>query len=230
MILKIPMNKNIIAIDGPAASGKGTLARSLAARLGFAHMDTGALYRATVLEVHDAGLSARDENDALDGAQILAKKIAGAASPAEILDNPTLREDRIGQQASQIAAYPRVREVLNKIQTDFAQNPGNGFQGAVLDGRDIGTVITPNAPLKLYITASTEIRAKRRLKELHLRGISATYGAVLKDMRERDTRDAQRKTAPMKPADDAIIIDSSDLDAGQMLEKAASLAKEYLRL
>ncbi|MCB9983749.1 MAG: (d)CMP kinase [Rhodospirillales bacterium] len=224
------MSKNIIAIDGPAASGKGTLARSLAELLGFAHMDTGALYRATALEVHDAGLSAQDENDARDGAQILAKKIAHATRPSDVLDNPALRTDQIGQQASKIAAYPRVREVLNKIQTDFAENPGGGFKGAVLDGRDIGTVITPNAPLKLYITASREVRAKRRLKELQSRGISATYEAVLKDMRERDTRDAERKTAPMKPADDAIVIDSSDLDASQMLEKAVSLAKERLTL
>ncbi|HOO81217.1 MAG TPA: (d)CMP kinase [Alphaproteobacteria bacterium] len=224
------MSKNIIAIDGPAASGKGTLARSLAARLGFAHMDTGALYRATALEVHDAGLSAQDENDARDGAQILAQKIANAASPSDVLDNPALRTDQIGQQASIVAAHPRVREVLKNIQTDFAENPGKGYNGAILDGRDIGTIIVPDAPLKLFITANVEIRAKRRLKELQSRGIAATYGAVLKDMRERDARDADRKAAPMKPADDAIIIDSSDLNAGEMLEKAVSLAKERLKL
>jgi len=170
------MSKNIIAIDGPAASGKGTLARSLAARLGFAHMDTGALYRATALEVHDAGLSAQDENDARDGAQILAQKIANAASPSDVLDNPALRTDQIGQQASIVAAHPRVREVLKNIQTDFAENPGKGYNGAILDGRDIGTIIVPDAPLKLFITANVEIRAKRRLKELQSRGLPLHMG------------------------------------------------------
>jgi cytidylate kinase len=220
----------MIAIDGPAASGKGTLARNLAKELDFAYMDTGALYRATAFELLNAGLSSRDENDARDAAQILAQKINNASNPSEILDNTSLREDRIGQQASKIAAFPRVRNVLNTLQKDFAKDPGGNFKGTILDGRDIGTVIIPSAPLKLYITASCEIRAKRRLKELQSQGIAVTYEAVLKDMRERDARDASRKAAPMKPADDAIIIDSSDLDAGEMLEKAVSLAKEHLKL
>ncbi len=222
-------NKMIIAIDGPAASGKGTLARKLAEKLDCAYMDTGALYRAAAFELLNAGLSLRDENDARDAAQILVKKIQKATNPDDILGNATLREDRIGQQASKIAAHPRVREVLSDLQRGFAINPGKGFQGAVLDGRDIGSVIVPNAPLKLFITASVEIRAKRRLKELQSRGIAATYGAVLKDMRERDARDSGRKAAPMKPADDAIIIDSSDLDAGEMLGKALGLVEKTFK-
>ena len=223
-------NKMIIAIDGPAASGKGTLARALADKLGFAYMDTGALYRGTAFELLSAGLSDRDQNDAMDAAKILVKRIQNAEKPADILGNKSLREDKIGQQASKIAAYPKVREVLNTLQRDFAKNPGLGYKGAILDGRDIGTVICPNADLKLFITASTEIRAQRRLKELQSRGISTTYEAVLTDMRERDARDSGRKTAPMKPAGDTITIDSSDLDAGQMLEKAVRLAKEKLSL
>ncbi|MEM7651002.1 MAG: (d)CMP kinase [Pseudomonadota bacterium] len=222
------MNKPVIAIDGPAASGKGTLARSMAQKLGFAYMDTGALYRASAFEVMNAGLSIRDAKDVVDGAQILVKKIQNAKSPADILNNPALREDKIGQEASKIAAYERVREVLNDLQRDFAQNPGKPFKGAVLDGRDIGTIICPKADCKLYITAKTEIRAQRRLKELHSRRLEATYGAVLKDMRERDARDQSRKTAPMKPADDAIIIDSSEMDAGKLLETAMGFAKEKL--
>ncbi|MEZ5813937.1 MAG: (d)CMP kinase [Alphaproteobacteria bacterium] len=224
------MAKPIIAIDGPAASGKGTLARALAEKLGFAHMDTGALYRAAAFELITSGLSTRDEKDAVDAAQILVKKIKNAEKPADILDNLSLREDRIGQQASKIAAYPTVREILNGLQRSFIENPGNVFSGSVLDGRDIGTVIAPHAPLKLFITASAEIRAKRRLKELQSKGLTVTYEAVLKDMRERDARDAERKTAPMKPAGDAVTIDSSNLDAGQMLEKALFLARERLKL
>lgn len=220
----------VIAIDGPAASGKGTLARALAKKLGFAYMDTGALYRAAAFELLNAGLSVRDENDAVDAAQILVKKIQNAESPNDILGNPTIREDKIGKQASKIAAYARVRTVLNDLQRDFAENPGKDFKGVILDGRDIGTVICPDAPLKLFVTASIEVRTNRRLKELQSKGLAVTYGAVLEDMRERDTRDAERKTAPMKPADDAVIIDSSDLDAGQMLEKALEITRDRLTL
>jgi len=222
------MYKPVIAIDGPAASGKGTLARSIAKKLGYAHMDTGALYRATAFELLNSGFSAKDKKDAVDSAHILVKKIKNAVKPEDVLGNTTLREDKIGKQASIIASYPKVREVLNDLQKNFANEPGKAFKGAVLDGRDIGTVICPNADIKLFITAKTEIRAKRRVKELQSRGIAATYEAVLKDMRERDARDTERETAPMKPADDAVIIDSSDLDAGQMLDKALELIKQRL--
>lgn len=223
-------NKNIIAIDGPAASGKGTLAKSIARALGFAHMDTGALYRAATLELLNSGLSIKDEADAVDATQILVKKIKNAHDPNDILGDPSIRADKIGKEASKIAAYPKVREVLKALQREFAASPGIKYKGAVLDGRDIGTVICPDATVKLFITASVEVRANRRLKELQSRGIAATYEAVLKDMRERDTRDAERKTAPMKPADDAVIIDSSDLDAGQMLEKALEITRDRLKI
>lgn len=224
------MAKPVIAIDGPAASGKGTLARSLATKLNFAFMDTGALYRATAYELLSAGLSSKDKSDAMDAAKILVKRIKNAGNPQDILENKSLREDKIGKEASKIAAYPVVREALNTLQRDFAAEPGKLYKGAILDGRDIGTVICPDADLKLFITAETPVRAKRRLKELQLRGIAATYEAVLEDMLERDARDTERETAPMKPADDAVIIDSSDLDAGEMLEKAMLLVKQRLTI
>lgn len=218
--------KPIIAIDGPAASGKGTLARKIAAELGYAHMDTGALYRAVAYELLKSGFSVRDQKDAVDAAQILVRKIRNAHAPADILGNQSLREDKIGQTASKIAAYPRVRSVLNELQSSFAQNPGSRYKGAVLDGRDIGTVICPNADVKLFVTASAEIRAERRTKELQSRGLAATYEAVLKDMHERDARDASREAAPMKPARDAIIFDTSTMNPAEMLDKALEIIKE----
>lgn len=226
----ITQDSFVIAIDGPAASGKGTLARRLAEKLGFAYMDTGSLYRATAFEVLDSGLSVKDKKDARDAAQNLVKKIARARDPEEILGNKTLREDRIGTQASIVAAYPEVRETLKDLQQSFAKNPGPSYKGAILDGRDVGTVICPRAHIKLFITAETEVRAERRLKELQSKGIAATYTDVLTDMRERDARDKSREAAPMKPADDAIIIDSSDLNADEMLEKALNIVKERLPL
>lgn len=218
----------IITIDGPAASGKGTLAKRLAERLGFSYLDTGALYRAVAFEVFDSGLSIKDKKDVRDAAQILLKKIQKASAASDVLNNPALRDDKIGQGASIIAAYPDVRKVLLTLQQDFAKAPGQGYKGAVLDGRDTGTIVCPDAAVKLFITAKTEIRAKRRLKELQSKGIAATYSSVLSDMHARDARDQGRKAAPLKPADDAIIVDSSDLDADEMFEKALDIIKARL--
>ncbi len=220
----------VIAIDGPAASGKGTLAKNIAQELNCAHLDTGALYRAVAYEVLSTGLSIKDPRDCRDAAQIMVKEIKKARKPEDVLGNPTLREDKISGSASIVAAIPQVREVLLKLQQDFAKNPGPGFKGAVLDGRDVGTVICPNADVKLFVTAKTEIRAQRRVKELQSRGIAATYSTVLNDMRERDARDAGRKTAPMKPATDAITVDSSDLNADELLDKALDIIKDRLSL
>lgn len=218
-------NKMIIAIDGPAASGKGTLARALAEKLNFAYLDTGALYRMVGYTVLERGGDLEDTNDSIEAAEFLRDYFT-----PELLDNPALREDAAGQAASKVATIPRVRQALLDLQKNFAQTPGNAYKGAILDGRDIGTIICPKAPLKLFITANVEIRTERRLKELQSKGLAATYDTVLKDMRERDTRDADRKTAPMKPADDAVIIDSSYSNADELLEKAVSLAKERLKL
>ncbi|MCK5374088.1 MAG: (d)CMP kinase [Alphaproteobacteria bacterium] len=219
------MNK-IITIDGPAASGKGTLARELAEALGYAYMDTGALYRAVGYEVLQAGGDPEDEADALKGCRILAAKLGKDGIP--VLSNPDLRMERNGDAASKVAIIQSVRDALLDIQRNFADNPGDKYKGAVLDGRDIGTVICPDAPLKLYITASDEIRAQRRMKELHSKGISVTKSAVLEDMRARDARDKARKVAPMRPAEDAIVIDTSVLDAGQVLETALKYVSETL--
>ena len=209
----------IIAIDGPAASGKGTLARRLAKRLGYAHMDTGALYRAVAYEVLQAGDDPENEAEALAGCVALAEKLGGPTGTLA-LANPDLRSEECGAAASKVAAIQLVRDALLDIQKDFAVNPGEGYEGAVLDGRDVGTVICPDATCKFYITASDEIRAERRMKELQSLGKAVTKGDVLEDMRARDARDKAREAAPLRVADDAIVLDTSDMDADQVLETA----------
>ena len=216
---------NIIAIDGPAASGKGTLSRNLAKALNFAHMDTGALYRAVAYEVLQTNKNPSLLDDALSGCDILQQKLKTNQTD-HIFSNPALRTETIGEAASKLSVIQDVRDRLIDIQRSFATAPGDDFAGAILDGRDIGTVICPDALLKLYITAKTEIRAQRRMKELQSKGLEVTYEAVLKDMRARDARDSGRKAAPLKPAEDAIIIDSSALDEDQMLDIALTHAKD----
>ena len=210
----------IIAIDGPAASGKGTLARKLAENLNLRHMDTGALYRACAYEVIQENGDCLNEEDALAGCKALKDKIQRTTHLDDILGNKALREDNIGQEASKIASIPSVREMLKSIQTEFAHQRTEGFLGTILDGRDIGTVICPDALVKLYIEANLETRAKRRLKELQSRGLDATYSAVFAQMRERDDRDTQRDTAPLRAAEDAITLDTSELIEEEVMEKA----------
>lgn len=190
----------IIAVDGPAASGKGTLARRIAARMGFAYLDTGKLYRAVGLAVVRAG---RDPSD--PGA---AEAAARALDPGA-LEDEALAGDEAAQAASKVAAIPSVRAVLLDFQRAFAAEP----PGAVIDGRDIGTVVCPDADIKFFVTASAEIRAERRHKELLNRGEAIIYARVLQDLKERDARDSTRSVAPMKPAEDAIVLDTTDLDA-----------------
>jgi CMP/dCMP kinase len=194
----------IIAIDGPAASGKGTLARRLARHFGLAHLDTGGLYRAVALRALEAG------GDPADAAVAAA---AARAVHAGDLRDPRLREERVAQAASVVAAIPAVRQALLAFQRDFARSPPGGEAGAVLDGRDIGTVICPGAAAKLFVTASLEARAARRVRELRERGETAIYEAVLQDMKDRDARDSQRRAAPLVPADDAFVLDTTALDA-----------------
>ncbi len=222
------VNSPIIAIDGPAASGKGTLSKAIAKALNYAHMDTGALYRAVGFEVLQNGGTPEDPMQAIKAAQTLMDKIAKASSPKEILGNPILREDKTASAASKVAAIQEVRDILINLQHNFAQSPGNAYEGAVLDGRDIGTVVFPKADVKLFVTATTEIRAQRRLKELQSKGIPVTSEAVLKDMRERDQRDARRSVAPLKPASDAFILDTSKLGPDEMLEQALAAIREKL--
>lgn len=213
---KIP----VIAIDGPAASGKGTLARGLAEKLGYAYLDTGKLYRVVGKAVLEAGGDPDDPDDAIPEARDFRDNF----NPA-LLSDPGLARDDVGQAASKVSAIPEVREALLQLQRSFALSPPEGFNGAVLDGRDIGTVICPEAAHKLYVTAETEIRAQRRHKELQSRGIVATYEAVLADMRQRDARDSGRQAAPLKPAKDAVVLDTSDLDASQTLEAALRIIR-----
>lgn len=209
----------VIAIDGPAASGKGTLARRVARHLGFAYLDTGLLYRAVGVAVVRAG------HDPADAAA--ATRAARALHPEDgaVLADPDLRADAAAQAASKVAAVPEVRAALLDFQRRFAAEPPNGHKGVVLDGRDIGTVVCPDADAKLFITASVEVRAERRLKELLERGIAAIYADVLEDMRNRDARDSQRAVAPLRPAVDAFVLDTSLLDAGPAFDAALAFIR-----
>lgn len=201
----------IIAIDGPAAAGKGTLARRLADHYGLAYLDSGSLYRGTALTLLRQGIESPDESQATAAAKAL---------QPELLADPALRAEATGSLASKVAPIPAVRAALLDWQRNFAKQPPAGKQGAVLDGRDIGTVVLPDAMVKFFITASDEARAMRRFKELQAKGETAIYARVLEDMRERDARDTARSTAPMRPAADALIIDTSALDADQVFRQA----------
>lgn len=204
----------IVAIDGPAAAGKGTLARRVAHDLNLAYLDTGLLYRATGFAVVQAGGDPED----VEIATLAAKNL----KPQD-LENEKLRHDEAAQAASKVAAIQPVRDELLAFQRRFAAQPPQGTKGAVLDGRDIGTVVCPDAAVKLFVTASTEVRAQRRLKELQERGLEAIYAQVLKDMKDRDARDSQRAAAPLKAADDAIVLDTSDMDIEEVIALAKSI-------
>ncbi|MEK9718142.1 MAG: (d)CMP kinase [Candidatus Puniceispirillum sp.] len=202
----------IIAIDGSAASGKGTLAKSLARQLGYDYLDTGALYRAVGLSLIKAGVSPDNivENQAIDIAKSL---------DLDLTNSPLIRDDRVADMASRVAAITPVRAALLDLQRRFAATPQSG-RGAILDGRDIGTVVLPSADLKLFIDAAIETRAKRRTKELHDAGQSAMFRDVLADMQARDKRDRTRSVAPLRAADDAITIDTTTMDAAAVLALA----------
>jgi cytidylate kinase len=207
----------IVAIDGPSASGKGTLARGLAKALGFAYLDSGSLYRAVAAKLLAAGF---DPDDAA-----AAEQVARAIS-ADDLERPDLRGEAVAQAASRVAALPPVRAALLAFQRDFAKAPPGGVAGAVLDGRDIGTVVCPEAEVKLFVTASAEERALRRSKELIEKGESGIYARVLKEMRERDDRDTARSHAPLVAAADAVEIDTTDKDADAVLAIALAVVAE----
>ena len=206
----------MIAVDGPAASGKGTIARALAGHFNLPHMDTGLLYRAVALNLWRWGGDAGSEFEALRACDEL------GFDPAD----EELRSEPVSKIASMISAYPSVRAALLKRQQEFSAQSG----GAVLDGRDIGTVIAPEAEVKLFVTASPEIRAQRRLKELERRGMRAHYDEVLADIRSRDERDANRDVAPLKQASDALLLDTSDLTPEQAIAEAIRMTEERLAL
>lgn len=195
----------IVAIDGPAAAGKGTISKGVSAHFGFAHLDTGLLYRAVGRRT-------------LEGAEPVAAALALTPEELQLGD---LRTAEIARAASKVAVIPEVRAALVDFQRNFARRTG----GAVLDGRDIGTVICPDADVKLFVTASPEVRAERRFLELRDKGSDVSPEQVLADVRERDARDAERSTAPMKPADDAVLLDTSDLS----IEDALAQAVEHIQ-
>jgi len=204
----------IIAVDGPAASGKGTIARALATHFGLPHMDTGLLYRAVALNLWRWGGDPASEFEALRACDML------NLDPAD----EELRSEPVSRIASAISAYPAVRAALLERQQEFAGQP----DGAVLDGRDIGTVIAPQAEVKLFVTASPEVRAERRTRELEERGMPAHFDEVLADIRARDERDSERATAPLRAAADAIVLDTSQLDAAAAAAEAVRLVEERL--
>jgi cytidylate kinase len=204
----------IIAVDGPAASGKGTIARALAEHFGLPHMDTGLLYRAVALNLWRWGGDPASEFEALRACDML------NIDP----DDEELRSEPVSRIASSISAYAAVRTARRERQEEFAGQSG----GAVLDGRDIGTVIAPEADVKLFVTASPEVRAERRTRELEQRGMPAHFDDVLADIRARDERDSEREAAPLRAASDALVLDTSQLDAKAAVAEAVRLVEERL--
>ena len=205
----------VIAVDGPAAAGKGTLARGLAAHYGLRHLDTGSLYRATALRVLRSG------GDPERGAEAAA---AANGITDDDLNDPALRAEDVGQAASVVAAHGAVRQALLDYQRAFAARP----PGAVLDGRDIGTVVCPDARVKFYLEATAEVRAARRLCELRSRGVESIESRVLDEIIARDARDRRRSAAPLKPAADASRIDTSDLGPDEVFEQAVAIVDSRL--
>lgn len=204
----------LIAVDGPAASGKGTIARALASHFKLPHMDTGALYRAAALNLWRWGGNPNSEFEAVRACDDIGSN----------LDDPELRSEPVSKIASRISSYPAVREALFERQRRFAAQPG----GAVLDGRDIGTVIAPDADAKLFVTASLEVRAQRRVRELLERGMPGHHEDVLSDLRARDARDTHRQAAPLSKAADADVLDTSELGIEEAIAEARRLAEARL--
>ena len=205
------MSIPVITIDGPTASGKGTVASRVAEALGFAFLDSGALYRLTALSALDAGIALDDELSIANIAKALDVRFDGeriVLAGREVQD--AIRQELVGNSASKIAALPAVRAALIELQHGFRRAPG-----LVADGRDMGTVIFPDAPLKVFLTASVEARADRRYKQLIGKGFPANMAALLQDLKERDARDTQRTVAPLKPAEGAHLLDTSDMTIEQ---------------
>ena len=215
----------IITIDGPAAAGKGTLAAALAKRYRLEYFDTGMLYRAVGLEMVLQNQNPQDES--------AAEKVAESLTFAKMMQlsaHPEFRGRIGGEAASKVSALPKVRSALLKMQQDFADNPvfadGTPANGAVYDGRDTGTVVCPHADIKFFVVASPEVRATRRYNEFIAKGIQTTYQQVLDDLIARDKRDSERSTAPLKPAEDAVLLDTSTMDINQEIDAAINIIEQ----
>ncbi|WP_321323369.1 (d)CMP kinase [Thiomicrorhabdus sp.] len=212
-------NTPVITIDGPSGVGKGTLAQYLTCKTGFHLLDSGAIYRALAFGAVKNNLALDD----IPGLVNLAEKLPVEFKATSILYDGVdvtskVRTEEVAGVASTVAVIPEVRAALLQRQKDFAQSPG-----LIADGRDMGTVVFPNSPVKLYLTASAEVRAERRVKQLKNQGVDANIAQITQDIKERDERDTGRKTAPLRPADDAIVIDTSELDIQEVCKKAESL-------
>ena len=205
----------VIAIDGPAASGKGTVAARVAALLGFAYLDSGALYRLVALAARKLGIGSDDATRLAPVARDLDARFSATdlwLDGEQVTD--AIREESISAAASQVAAHPQVRDALLERQRAFLQPPG-----LVAEGRDMGTVVFPRAALKIFLTASAQVRAERRYKQLMEKGLSANMQALLNEIRQRDARDSARTVAPLKPAADAVILDTTDLEIHQVVDR-----------
>lgn len=217
----------IITIDGPAAAGKGTVSAALAQKYKLAYFDTGMVYRAVGLQMVLDGKDINDEQQATEVAEKLT-----FPQMISLSKHPDFRSDIGSHAASVVSAHPKVRAALLQMQQNFAESPvfadGSPALGAIYDGRDTGTVVCPQADLKIFITASAEIRAKRRYDEYVAKGVNTSYEKVLQDMIARDERDSKRSTAPLKPAADAVIIDTSDLSIQDVFDKVSSLVEKII--
>ena len=217
-----------IAVDGPSASGKGTLAKRLAEQFHLYYLDTGSIYRAAAKQILDLGKNPDDPEDAVSAAIYIRDHLTW-----EMTQDPALRTDLVADATSRSCRFPPVRDIITETIRLYASHPPirhgqKPFQGTILDGRDIGTVVCPNADVKLFVTASAEVRAERRFKELTARGIVTTYETVLQDMQDRDARDSGREASPLKPAPDSVLFDTSEMDSDTAFERAVEVVREKL--
>lgn len=217
-----------IAVDGPSASGKGTLARRLAKQFHLFYLDSGSIYRATAKRILDLGKNPDNPEDAVSAALYVRDHLT-----TEMIEDPALRNDVVADATSRSCRFPPVRDIITETLRTYANHPPinphqKPFQGSILDGRDIGTVVCPNANVKLFVTANADVRAERRFKELTAKGIDTTYHTVLQDMQDRDARDSGRTIAPLKPAADAIHFDTSAMDSDTAFAKAVEIIREKL--
>ncbi len=217
-----------IAVDGPSASGKGTLARRLADQFHLFYLDSGSIYRAAAKRILDLGKNPDSPEDAVSAAIYVRDHLT-----SEMIEDPALRNDVVADATSRSCRFPPVREIITETLRIYANHPPikqhhKPYQGAILDGRDIGTVVCPDAEVKLFVIADVEVRAKRRFKELTAKNIQTSYETVLQDMMDRDARDSGRETAPLKPAPDAIIFDTTDMDIDAAFDKAVEIIRAKL--